>query len=889
MKTDTSEIAKMREMLRHSRKKTELAMQAADIMLWEYDVLTKQFFSDNEPLNGYDESKPVSMKLYMTTIHPDDRAHAFVPMRKMIKGENLSFTFEARILLPSHADWQYCIVRGSPYECDANGRVLKYVGTRKNNTVLQQKQQLLGKILNSIPLPIHIKDVENDFRYVFCNEEGKQMFGTDEEKTAYDAVEEEDVERMRKTDLEVFNTGTPYLGVEQITLKNGKSYDTIVRKSVIEDSGKRLLLNIRWDQSLQNDLKRRARLLNITLETMNAFTWFYEPKKDRLSFGDGFDKTGCKASQANSANKYLAHIHPDDRDKFANSLRNFVEEKDGIWNIEYRLDLNDGGDFQWWQTRGMIEVTMVNDAPCTYMFGMTICIESHKQSELQLLKHKEALDQLVRQNELVLNNTNSGLAYITRDYIVQWENISICAKNLSCEAYKKGELCYKSAHNRDTPCENCAMQRAVESHRPEYIKFTLGDNRTVEIVAIPVFQEDKAVEGIVIRVDDVTEREQMIKELQTAKQKAEQSDKLKSAFLANMSHEIRTPLNAIIGFSGLMMKASEQEQQEYMQIINSNNELLLKLINDILDLSKMEAGSIELVYEEFYIAELFNTISVSLNHKIAKKKLSLTTVLPYDSCRVNLDRNRTIQILSNYVTNAIKYTPKGFIEMGYECMDDGIYIYVKDSGIGIPDEKKHRVFHRFEKLDEFAQGTGLGLSICRIIAETMKGKVGFESKQGEGSTFWVKLPCEIYLSVDEAEQHINGITQNDLPINDEKNMEKYKNKTILVAEDKESNYLLVSTILKNFKLIRARDGCEAVEIAKSNHVDMILMDMKMPVMNGIEATEEIRKFNRKLPIIALTAHAFASDRKSALKAGCNEYIVKPVDRSTLIEVIKVYC
>lgn len=742
MKTDTSKMAKMEEMLRHSRKKTELAMHAADIMLWEYDVLTKQFFSDNEPLNGYDESKPVSMQLYMDTIHPDDRAHAFIPMKKMIKGENLSFTFEARIFLPNHADWQYCVVNGSPYECDANGRVLKYVGSRKNNTVLQLKQQLLEKILNSIPLPIHIKDVENDFRYVFCNEEGKRVFGTSEGKNAYDVVEEEEVERMRKTDLEVFNTGTPYLGLECVVLKDGRSYDTIVRKSVIEDNGKRLLLNTRWDQSLQNDLNRRARLLNITLESMNAFTWFYEPKKDRLSFGDGFDKTGCKSSEVNSSDKYLVHVHPDDRERFAASLRSFIKEGDGIWNIEYRLDLNNNGDFEWWQTRGMIEKKMLNDEPYTYMFGMTICIESHKMAALQLMKHKEELGQLVRQNELVLNNTNSGLAYITRDYIVQWENISICSKNLIYEAYKKGEFCYKSAHNRDVPCENCVLQRAVESCRPEYIKFTLNGNRIVEVTAIPVFMEDKTVDGIVIRVDDVTERERMIEELKEAKLKAEQSDKLKSAFLANMSHEIRTPLNAIIGFSGLITNASEKDRQEYMQIVNNNSELLLKLINDILDLSKMEAGSIELVYEEFDIAELFNTVSVSLNHKIEKKKLNLKTVFPHTSYQVNLDRNRTFQILTNYVTNAIKYTSKGFIEMGYECMDGGIYLYVKDSGIGIPDEKKQKVFHRFEKLDEFAQGTGLGLSICRVIAEAMRGEVGFESKYGEGSTFWVKLPFD---------------------------------------------------------------------------------------------------------------------------------------------------
>ena len=584
-------------------------------------------------------------------------------------------------------------------------------------------------------------------------------------------------------------------------------------------------------------------------------------------------------------------MHPDDKQKFHDSLQAVVEQDNGIWELEYQLDLNGDGVYQWWQTRGMLETSTLNDAPYKYMFGMTICIDAHKQAELTLLKNKEELKKLVTLNELVLNNTNSGLAYITRDYRVQWENVSSCSKSLSFEAYKQGELCYKSAHNRTSPCEECILSRAFQSRQTELIKFKLDNAHVVEVYGTPVFLEDGTADGIVIRVDDVTEREEMIKELQIAKMHAEQSDKLKSAFLANMSHEIRTPLNAIVGFSGLMMYASDEEKEDYMQIINNNNEMLLKLISDILDLSKLEAGSVELKYEEFDLTDYFNSMFASMKQRATNPKIQIVAVNPYQHCLVTLDRNRVAQIITNYVTNAIKYTMEGTIEMGYEYREEGIYFYVKDSGIGIPDEKKNKVFHRFEKLDEFAQGTGLGLSICKAIAEAMGGNVGFESEYGKGSLFWALLPCEVEIPSEITQQRTERVTSSDKKgiVAGTSSSNTPGRKTILVAEDIQSNYQLVSALLrKRFNLVHAANGQEAIEILHKRHIDLLLMDMKMPVMDGLTATAEIRKFNAELPIIALTAHVFENDRLTAMDAGCNEYLVKPIDRAKLMAVLKKY-
>ena len=410
------------------------------------------------------------------------------------------------------------------------------------------------------------------------------------------------------------------------------------------------------------------------------------------------------------------------------------------------------------------------------------------RSKKELLESEQRMIHLIRQNELVLNNINSGLAYIANDYIVQWENISLCSKSLSYEAYKKGEPCYLTAHNRTTPCENCVMQRARKSGQVESILFNLDNKHVIEVFATPIFNEQGDVDGVVIRVDDVTERQHMIGELEKARSRAEQSDKLKSAFLANMSHEIRTPLNAIVGFSDLLMVTEDQEEkEEFIQIINANNELLLKLINDILDLSKIEAGSVELKYEDFDLAVYFNELAASMHRRVVNPQVRLVPVNPYETCTVRLDKNRLAQILTNFVTNAIKYTSKGTIEMGYEKIDENIRLYVRDTGIGIPADKKDKVFHRFEKLDEFAQGTGLGLSICKAIVEACRGEIGFESEFDKGSLFWAVLPCQ-FESV------------NSEPTSSRRNNEKDANKENILDSEETKKYLKEYWSLKIYKV-----------------------------------------------------------------------------------------
>lgn len=233
------------------------------------------------------------------------------------------------------------------------------------------------------------------------------------------------------------------------------------------------------------------------------------------------------------------------------------------------------------------------------------------------------------------------------------------------------------------------------------------------------------------------------KELIQAKERAEESDRLKSAFLANMSHEIRTPLNAIIGFSDMICQTGEEEEkQEYMKIVSSNNELLLQLIDDILDLSKIEAGTMEFTLAPTDINDLMEGICRQMQEKNTSPDVAITFTEKAEECILNTDRVRLSQVIINFTNNAMKFTPKGSIQMGYRIDEakDEIYFYVKDTGIGIPADKINEVFERFVKLNTFAKGTGLGLAICRVIVERLGGTIGADSKEGEGSCFWFRLP-----------------------------------------------------------------------------------------------------------------------------------------------------
>ncbi len=382
---------------------------------------------------------------------------------------------------------------------------------------------------------------------------------------------------------------------------------------------------------------------------------------------------------------------------------------------------------------------------------------------------------------------------------------------------------------------------------------------------------------------DITNLQNIEQELIKARIKAEQSDRLKSAFLANMSHEIRTPLNAIVGFSQLLPAAETAEEKKlYSGIINQNSDILLQLINDILDLSKIEAGTLEYIKRPMNLGEVCRTI-----YAVHKERVKEGVTLVFDNVDENLfiegDQNRIMQVITNFLTNASKFTYAGEIRLGFERTDKNIRVYVEDTGIGIEPEKVDHVFERFVKLNSFAQGTGLGLSICQMIIEKIGGEIGVTSELGKGSTFYFTIPYEEAGELGEifkmSKTESKGNTVNSV---------KQINK-ILVAEDVESNFILLKNLIgREYTLLWAKDGVEAIEMYKQYQPDLILMDIKMPRMDGLEATHIIRSYSKEVPIIALTAYAFETDKELALEMGCNDFVTKPVSERTLRKALDKY-
>ncbi len=419
-----------------------------------------------------------------------------------------------------------------------------------------------------------------------------------------------------------------------------------------------------------------------------------------------------------------------------------------------------------------------------------------------------------------------------------------------------------------------------------------------------IMVESEDFSPIIVSIEwDITQLELMRRELIESKEKAETSDKLKSAFLANMSHEIRTPLNAIVGFSRIISESDNaEERREYYEIVDANNERLLQLINEILDLSKIESGIVEFTYGPVRLHTLCKEIHDAHVFR-CPQGVELRFDSPDEALSIHSDKNRIFQVFSNLIGNAFKFTTEGSVSYGYKQEGERVVFYVKDTGLGIEPEKLGRVFQRFAKLNNFAQGTGLGLSICKTIIERLGGEIAVSSEVGTGTTFTFWLPLENVIQDTETgtNSHLPGEAVGTQPSEvlpaKEETTEKEEDlrataagtekATILIAEDTDSNFDLLNAILgRKYHLVRAKDGMEAVTMYDEVNPDLILMDIKMPNLDGLEATRIIRQLSAEVPIIAQSAYAYEHDRNAAEEAGCNDFISKPIAQEKLKEKIK---
>jgi|NGEPerStandDraft_6_1074524.scaffolds.fasta_scaffold05945_2 PAS domain S-box-containing protein len=505
----------------------------------------------------------------------------------------------------------------------------------------------------------------------------------------------------------------------------------------------------------------------------------------------------------------------------------------------------------------------------------------------------------LRESEHLFNTLTTispvGIFHTSPDGRTTYVNPTWChLAGLSAErAINNGWL--SAVHPEDRKKIVVKWQSAVKNQSDsvaEY-RFLHPDGSIVYIIgnASPEFDSNKQIVGYVGTITDITELKKLERNLILAKEKAEESDRLKTAFLHNISHEIRTPMNAIVGFSSLLGEPdiTHEEQISFINTVQQSSNHLLSIITDIINISNIEANIIKINNRQIDINSKMRSLYNQFLQVAKGKNLSLSCELTLSDEKsiILTDGTKLSEIMSNLISNALKFTEHGSIKFGYTPEDSFIRFYVYDTGIGIPSDKHTKIFDRFYQIDNSVtriyEGTGLGLTICKSYVELLGGKIWLTSETGNGSVFYFTIPYS-----PESVTNIN----NELVVSEKGEFADLKNLKILVVEDDENSYSLLSKTLNNFssEIIHAKTGIEAVESCHNNpDLDLVLMDIMMPIMDGYEATRQIRQFDKNVIIIAQTSFAFSDEKEKTIDAGCNDFISKPIDKTLLLRLIKKHC
>jgi signal transduction histidine kinase/ActR/RegA family two-component response regulator len=507
--------------------------------------------------------------------------------------------------------------------------------------------------------------------------------------------------------------------------------------------------------------------------------------------------------------------------------------------------------------------------------------------------HEKTKDELIKGLQELQQEYNSLKALYRKDTIKHHQaeqELSIANKELAFQNDEKE----KRAAELIIANEELARQNELKEKRAEELVIA-----NKELAYQSELKEKRAAELVIANKElafQNDEKEKRAAELVIAKEHAEQSDRLKSAFLANMSHEIRTPMNGVLGFASILKEAdlSGEERQEYLELMEQSGTRMLNIINDIVDISKIESGLMKVHMKESNINEQIDYIHTFFKPEMDRKRIQFICKksLSEKGAVIHTDREKIYAILTNLVKNALKYTDEGSIEFGYNLKPESqtkvLEFYIKDTGIGIPKQRQEAIFERFIQADitdkKARQGAGLGLSISKAFVELLGGKIWVTSEEGKGSTFYFTLP---YNTEPDGKNVVRKVVLTEgveNPINPEVSGLK-----ILIAEDDETSGELISVTFNKLskEVIIARTGNAAVEICRKNpELDLILMDIRMPDLNGYEATRRIRKFNNDVVIIAQTAFGLFGDREKAIEAGCNDYIAKPINKADLLSLVQ---
>lgn len=800
------------------------------------------------------------------------------------------------------------------------GYVLADIRTvHEKSVALMESEHLhyfFTEVLENLAIPVSVKSMDTE-RYVYWSKKAEQFGRTAEEMI--DGTEELFMPKNKALQAQQIDRDMlqgkekQYQGVEKYTLRDGKEHTFVVTRTLFSFGDEKLILNSALDISeleetqssllhTKDELARKNISLSSALSLAKVIPWGCDVERDVFYCDyDAYhpdhapepDGHGCYVVPME---RYFAGVHPDYRQEAIRMIAELKEGKRTEFHETYMVHWFNEREWEWVQVQCSVARRGVGGKPVS-LIGSAQRITEQKETELALLKAKEELN--------VKNATLSSVLGIA--HVIPWSG-DLKTGVFSCDY---NDYHHEEATEPDTKGEYAlTFDRFFSRIHPDYREHAI--EQFADLIAgrisefhevypihwyndheyewletqssIPKYEINGDLRQLIGSARVITAQKQMEESLRIAKEEAERSNTLKSAFLANMSHEIRTPLNAIVGFSELLADAQdEEEKKEYLNIIKNSNALLLQLVGDILDLSKIEAGTLEFSFADHDLSEIMEELERTARMKISDPAIEVACKERMPGCTIHTDRGRLSQVMHNFINNAAKFTGQGHIHFGYRKLpDDRWYFYVEDTGCGIPSDKIDNIFGRFVKLDAKAKGTGLGLAISKSIIERLGGEIGVTSVNGEGSTFWFRLPAGCVTTSGSAAEAIESPPESPCPDTGQP--------TLLIAEDDPANYKLFEVMLKkHYTLLHAWNGREAVEIFRANRPCMILMDIKMPEMDGYEATAAIRELSSDIPIVAVTAFAYPEDMRRILSCGFNGCLPKPVSAESLKKKISELC
>jgi PAS domain S-box-containing protein len=885
--TEITERKKAEIALRESQKRYHTLLETLQDGISLFDLTGKihYFNSRKKKMLGYSTDREVFETSTFDMIHPEDREKVQIVFQELIKKGTIS-NKELRILRKD-GSWFWAEFNATVLH-DINGNPEYIMDSMRDISERKQAEEQMMILKQSID--VHFDGafwMDSDSRFVYvnnaaCRQTGysrKELIGmhasrlnpqsTKEiEKLIWDKLRKdgsfttESIHRRKDGSVYPVEIVTTYVKFEGKEYACGFARDITYRKKSDED------LKLRVDQLRQiidlvpsyifaKDIDGKFILANKALAEVFGLT----PEEIQ---GKSDSDYGATREQVNWYRKYDLEV---------------IKKGTSVYIPEEQV-LTKSGQMGWFQTVKIPYKHPGYDKPA--ILGVATEITDRKQAEDELRKSEKRFRKLFESHSAV-------------KLLIDPETLEIIDANRAAAEF----YCWPVSKLRKMKLSDISLSSADEiRQRFEKLSASKGilfeaKNKLADdtIKEVEVFSSKIEIDGsyyVHSIVHDITEKKKILEDLIHAKEKAEESDRLKTAFLHNISHEIRTPMNAIVGFTSLLEshELTEENRKQYIDIVIQSSNQLLSIISDIVDISNIETGHVRLMTTGFNINTLMKNIyeQFRLRSELMGLEFGYNEGLSDNDAGIVADETKLVQVISNLLNNSFKFTSKGKVEFGYSVKGKMIEFYVKDTGKGISQEYLDKIFDRFyqveNSMNQKTEGTGLGLSICKGYVELMGGKIWAESEPGSGSVFYFTLPFNL----------LKGSSRNTEKSEKTSDGKIISGKTILVAEDEDLSFRLLRELLDahQIRILRAKNGKEAVDIFSKpgNKINLILMDLKMPQMDGFRAVKIIRETDKKIPVIALTAYVNDTDKEKAIKSGFTGYITKPFTRNQIISIIK---